>query len=112
MPATTAVVEGGDTAGKVPEIVEITPAARGMRFAVNHRVGRVRARAVIAVAVMTVLPLFASCYGTRVTSAAEISSLRRGDHGGEIVLKQGPFGVHLGPRSRVRFDLRDGSRTP
>ncbi len=54
----------------------------------------------------------AGCYGTRSAPATRVSALKQGGHGREIVLKQGPLGVHIGPRSWVRFALRDGRRTP
>jgi hypothetical protein len=54
----------------------------------------------------------AGCYGTRSAPATRVSQLKRGGHGREIVLRQGLLGVHVGPRSWVRFALRDGSHTP
>jgi hypothetical protein len=52
------------------------------------------------------------CYATTSASVTDVASLRRGAHSREVVLKQGPLGVHLGPSSWVRFTLRDGGRSP
>ncbi|HVR02566.1 MAG TPA: hypothetical protein VMT47_10560 [Polyangia bacterium] len=53
----------------------------------------------------------AGCYATNTAPATRTASLRESGHGREVVLEQGPTGTHIGPRSWVRFDLRDGSRS-
>lgn len=53
----------------------------------------------------------AGCYATNTAPATRTASLREGGHGREVVLEQGPTGTHIGPRSWLRFDLRDGSRS-
>jgi hypothetical protein len=42
----------------------------------------------------------------------KLSSLKQGDRGREVVLASGLRGVRVGPRSWVRFQRWDGSRTP
>src|SRR5439155_3587902 len=45
------------------------------------------------------------CYGTRNVGVAGIAPLQRGGNRREVLLSSGLMGVHIGPRSWVRFRL-------
>ena len=64
------------------------------------------------VALLAALSVLNGCYGTRAVPVTQISSLKQGDRGREVVLASGLRGVRVGPRSWVRFRRWDGSRTP
>jgi hypothetical protein len=83
------------------------PRARGTRLA---DASGVRARLALTPTAVALCAL-AGCYATNAAPVTRTASLREGGHGREVVLEEGPTGTHIGPRSWVRFDLRDGSRS-
>ncbi|HXI59399.1 MAG TPA: hypothetical protein VNO55_25205 [Polyangia bacterium] len=57
------------------------------------------------------LTVASGCYSTQTAALGGLVALPRGDSGREIVVRQGVPGVHMGPRSWVRFRRDDGTRT-